>query len=77
MREHGIDMPDPGEGGMIFRVGGPGDAEAIDPEEFEAAQEACQDLLPGRLGGDGPGFQIGPGGGADGGVTTAPDEELK
>ena len=77
MREHGIDMPDPGEGGMLFRVGGPGDADAIDPEEFEAAQEACQDLLPGRLDGDGPGFRIGPGGGSDGGVTTAPDEESK
>ena len=77
MREHGIDMPDPGEGGMLFRVGGPGDADAIDPEEFEAAQEACQDLLPGRLDGDGPSVQIGPGGGANGGVTTAPDEDSK
>ena len=76
MREHGIDMPDPGEGGMIFNVGGPGEDGSFDKDTFEAAQEACQDLLPGRLGGeDGPGLQVGPGGGANGGPTTTSGEE--
>ena len=75
MREHGIDMPDPGEGGMVFQFGGPDD-ESFDQEAFEEAQEACQDLLPGRLGDDGPGFQVGPGGGANEGTTGA-DEESK
>jgi hypothetical protein len=75
MREHGIDMPDPGEGGMVFNMGGPGE-DQIDPEDFEAAQEACQDLLPGRIGGeDGPGFQVAPGGGTDGGGVNKSEEE--
>ena len=68
MREHGVDMPDPGEGGMVFNMGGPG--QEIDPEDFQAAQEACQDLLPGRLGGDAPGFKVAPGGGTDEGPST-------
>jgi hypothetical protein len=77
MREHGIDMPDPGEGGMVFNVGGPGD-ENVDPDEFQAAQEACQDLLPGRLGGDdGPSLQQGPGGGANGGTTDSGESKLE
>ena len=75
MREHGIDMPDPGETGMVFQFGGP-EGESFDRDAFEAAQEACQDLLPGRLGEDGPGFRVGPGGGANGG-TTGSDEESK
>jgi hypothetical protein len=48
MREHGVDMPDPqfdengrGVGGAI-RVGGD---DGLDQEDFEAAQEACEDLL--------------------------------
>jgi hypothetical protein len=43
MREHGIDIPDPSTDGRI-RVG-PG--EGIDPEsdEFQAAQDACGDIL--------------------------------
>jgi hypothetical protein len=47
MREHGIDMPDPGNGGMMVELGKGG----IDPEspEFQEAQEACDDLL-GELG---------------------------
>jgi hypothetical protein len=59
MREHGVDMPDPGAGGMIF--GGPaaasGDKPDVDDKDFQAAQEACADLLPGRggeKGRDGP-----------------------
>jgi hypothetical protein len=51
MREHGIDMPDPQtNGGGIMIGGGPGsDGGGIDPSspEFQDAQEACQDLLPG------------------------------
>jgi hypothetical protein len=75
MREHGIEMPDPGENGMVFQFGGPDD-QSFDQDAFEAAQEACQDLLPGRLGEDGPGLRVGPGGGANGG-TTGTDEESK
>ena len=50
MREHGIDMPDPtfnadgaGGGGVMIEAGGPG--EAIDPEEMDAANEACQPIM--------------------------------
>jgi len=40
MREHGVDMPDPGSGGrQVFKVG-PG--EDTTPEEMETAQKACQ-----------------------------------
>jgi len=40
MREHGVDMPDPGTGGgQVFRVG---PNEDITPEEFEDAQTACK-----------------------------------
>ena len=69
MREHGIDMPDPQNGGMIINEedgdGGP----RIDPNDpdFQAAQEACGDLMPGKLevkGGPGGG----PGGGTEGGT---------
>ena len=74
MREHGIDMPDPGENGMVFQFGGP-DGESFDSDGFEAAQEACQELLPGRLGEDGPGLRVGPGG--ENGGTTGSDEESK
>ncbi len=53
MREHGIDMPDPGEGGFIqkFDASGNGSAQnGPDPEseEFKAAEEACQDKLPNK-----------------------------
>jgi hypothetical protein len=48
MREHGVDMPDPQVGSNgEFRItvnGGPG---SMDMEEMQAAQEACQDLMPG------------------------------
>lgn len=57
MRDHGIDFPDPQfqGGGVMMQMG-----EGIDPasDEFQAAQEACGDLLPGG----GPGLQVGPGG---------------
>jgi hypothetical protein len=62
MRDRGYDMPDPefeGEGGVVFRGGGPG-LDADDPEQ-QAAAEECQeqafgDLQPGggsEAGGDG------------------------
>jgi hypothetical protein len=62
MRDNGVDFPDPdvsGGGGRI-QIGGAG---GIDPssDEFQAAQDACQDIL-GDLG---PRFQGGPGGGSD------------
>ena len=62
MREQGIDMPDPqtSQGGGLIIGGGPGSEGGIDPSdpEFQAAEEACNDLLPFR------------GGGADGGPGT-------
>jgi hypothetical protein len=63
MRDHGIDFPDPQfqGGGVMMQMG-----EGIDPssDEFQAAQEACGDLLPGG----GPGLQVGTSG--DGGPST-------
>ena len=66
MREHGIDMPDPNpNGGMVFEAGpGEGGKGGIDPSDpdFQAAQEACGDLLPGKIGGGGPSTnEVGPG----------------
>jgi hypothetical protein len=49
MREHGVDMPDPqfntdgGGGGVAIQIGGPG-AE-IDPEEMQAADDACKSIM--------------------------------
>jgi hypothetical protein len=72
MREHGIDMPDPQDGGLIINEEG-ADGANLDPNdpEFQAAQEACGDLMPGKLEING-----GPskGGTGVGGVVTAPDE---
>jgi hypothetical protein len=49
MREHGIDMPDPtfnAEGGAEIRMrAGSGKINPEDPE-FQAAEEACADLMP-------------------------------
>jgi hypothetical protein len=69
MREHGVDMPDPDfSGGGVMIKGGPGDGGSrpdFDPssDEFQAAQEACQSLLPGgglKGGGDGPSTNLVP-----------------
>jgi hypothetical protein len=73
MRDHGIDMPDPqlNGGGMTFNEEA-GTGPKLDPSsaEFQAAQEACGGLLPGKIqtggagqGGGGP--ETGP---ANGGV---------
>ena len=66
MREHGIDFPDPGAGGFVFEAGpGTGDkGRILDDPDFEAAQEACGELLPGRIGGEGPRLDTKPDGGA-------------
>ena len=66
MREHGVDVPDPqfGEGGGFIRVGpgadGSDEGPAFDPNDtdFQAAQEACRELLPG--------FGLGPNASEDG-----------
>jgi hypothetical protein len=53
MREHGIDMPDPNaDGGIIIerRDGATGPTGPQDDAEFQAANEACASLLPGKLG---------------------------
>jgi hypothetical protein len=60
MREHGIDLPDPGTGGVIIDEEQGGSGPKIDPNDpdFEAAQEACGSLLPGKMqvsGGSGTG----------------------
>jgi hypothetical protein len=60
MREHGVDIPAPttSGGGVRIQLGQPGGG-GPNPESpaFQAAQKACQGLLPKRPGG-------GPGGGA-------------
>jgi hypothetical protein len=61
MREHGIDMPDPGTGGpggvFIGRAGGGDGPDPNDPE-FREAMDACRehlgDAFPGRGGDEAP-----------------------
>jgi len=76
MRDNGVDMPDPdftefgpglGAPGEGEGRGGPfGDIDRSDPD-FQAAQEACQDILAGfGSGGGGPGPIGRPAPGADG-----------
>jgi hypothetical protein len=67
MREHGVDVPDPdfsGGGGGFFGGGGGGNG-GIDPDDpdFQAAQEACGDILQNAGFGGGPGGGGPPGGG--------------
>jgi hypothetical protein len=45
MRQHGIDLPDPGASGGIEVKGGPNTVNPDDPK-FKAAQQACQQYLP-------------------------------
>jgi hypothetical protein len=78
MREHGIDMQDPNpNGGMVFQAepgeGGKGGIDPNDPD-FQAAQEACGDLLPGKIGGQGPSTNEGGPGPAGG--NTVPDTKV-
>ena len=51
MREHGIDVPDPGpnSGGIVVKRSGANGRNAPEPEDdpkFKAAQQACQQYLP-------------------------------
>jgi hypothetical protein len=75
MRDHGIDFPDPQFGSGSVQIGG-GDGPKFDPssEEFQAAQEACGDLLPG----DGQfGFNVGKTDGTESGPSTDQDTETR
>jgi hypothetical protein len=48
MRDHGIDVPDPDPGGGGVAISkGPGGINPDDPK-FTAAEQACQDKLPGK-----------------------------
>ena len=74
MREHGIDMPDPQSNGMVFNEE-EGSGPDFDPnsDEFQEAQEACGDLLPGKIQVNGSG----PGGGGAGPQTTTDGDGSK
>jgi hypothetical protein len=73
MRSHGVpNFPDPefrhsGGGGLGIRIGGKGSG--IDPNspQFQAAQKACQSLMPGPKGGPGDGGPSANGSGGPGG----------
>lgn len=63
MREHGIDMEDPTiDGGIRVQIGsgssedGGSDGPPVNEAELQAAHEACNDHLPGRMGDKGPGL---------------------
>lgn len=62
MREHGIDMPDFGSGGVVRIGSGSGDdgGPSFDPrsEEFQAAREECEEHLEGVEGMDGPRVEV-------------------
>jgi hypothetical protein len=60
MREHGVDVPDPGDDGLVeihkeVKSGKGSNAVGIDPEDpkVQAAIKACQKYLPDRLDLDG------------------------
>ncbi len=52
MREHGIDVPDPdlNGGGLTIKKGDGPDKFKPDDPAFRAAEEACKDKLPGKIG---------------------------
>ena len=56
MRDHGIkDFPDPNpQGGLMISAAPGGDLDPNSPQ-FQAAQKACQSLMPGGKGGPGGG----------------------
>ena len=62
MREHDVEVPDPGAGGGGPPASGNSQFDRDDPK-VQAAMKACQDKLPQ---GGGPGGPGGPGGGNDG-----------
>jgi len=74
MREHGVNIPTPtvSDSGARIRLavpGSPGSGGGPNPESpaFQAAQKACQGLLPKRPGGGGGGPQTSSSGGSGGG----------
>jgi hypothetical protein len=72
MRDHGVNMPDPDPNSGALRITQSGAAPAFGPDDptFKAAQQACQDKLPGANGGivtNGGGGNGGPGFGVTGG----------
>jgi hypothetical protein len=76
MRENGIDFPDPQFGNGIVKIGPGEDGPNFDPssDEFQAAQEACEDLMPG----DGKfGFNVGGTDGTESGPSTNEDTETR
>jgi hypothetical protein len=72
MRSHGVaDFPDPvfGGGGISISIkAGPGSDLNPNSPTFQAAQQACQNILPGRKGGA-RFVTKGPGGGASSGAS--------
>jgi hypothetical protein len=71
MREHGVDMPDPdfSGGGVRIQVNSGSDSGGAGPKEdpaFQAANDACSSLLPGKMG-TGGSSQGGPGTDSSGG----------
>jgi hypothetical protein len=57
MREHGIDMPDPTDGGLVVRRDKDGGGPDPDSEEFKAAEQACDHFLGNLRSGKGSGGQ--------------------
>ncbi|PRY46443.1 hypothetical protein [Umezawaea tangerina] len=45
MRDNGVNMPDPQEGGGVIALGS-ADAESVDADKMKKADEACRKLLP-------------------------------
>jgi hypothetical protein len=80
MRENGVDMPDPefsDAGGFAMRIGGEDAGPKFDPmsDEFQAAQEKCDELMPGMKGmkgggTGGPMIAVRPGGASSGASTS-------
>jgi len=82
MRDHGIDYPDPvfSEDGGVTLIGPDEGAGGFDPSDpdFQAAQEACQEIFGGSgpitITGGGAGVIVGPGGSTTGSLVTPPSE---
>jgi hypothetical protein len=73
MRAHGVDFPDPkfsGDGARVS-IGGPGSTFNPRSPAFQAAQKACQSLMPGPKGGGGT-FRSGSGPAKGGAIAVAP-----